>query len=58
MSQNIKIKYYALFGHGSQNVRGIYAIRFAMKRMYYYILCFRQQFPFAIMKFIKHPYIN
>ena len=43
--------------HGLQTVRGIYAIRFAMKQMYY-ILCFRQQFSFAILKCIKYPNIN
>jgi len=43
--------------HGLQTVRGIYAIRFAMKRMYY-ILCFIQQFLFPILKCIKYPSIN
>jgi len=43
--------------HDLQAVRGFYAIRFAIKRMYS-ILCFRQQFPFPILKCIKHPYIN
>jgi len=43
--------------HDLQTVRGIYAIRFALKQMYY-ILCFRQQFPLPILKCIKYSNIN
>jgi len=31
----------------------IYAILNAIKRMHYYIVCFRQQFPVTILKLIK-----
>jgi len=43
--------------HGLQTVRDIYAIRFAMKQMYY-LFILRQQFYLTILTFIKRPNIN